>query len=191
MTTRDQVVLAQLRDYYQTNRIIPSFAVIAELAGMKSTSNLVKVVERLKEEGFLKASSTGRLAPAERFFERQHIDPAVEPGLNTVKFSVGQSIDALLVKVPSRTVLLQVKDDAMAEAGVLNGDWVVVQRGAPALPGQLVAAIVDNTFCVRYLDIDKETDEFFVRAAGPGSSQGRKSSAVEVFGRVMASYRTY
>ena len=39
---------------------------------------------------------------------------------------------------------LEVKGDSMIEAGILDGDTVVIQRGATATPGDIVVALVDQ-----------------------------------------------
>ena len=39
---------------------------------------------------------------------------------------------------------LEVKGDSMIEAGILDGDTVVIRRGDTATPGEIVVALVDD-----------------------------------------------
>ena len=157
MKNRDQEHLDKLRDYYAEHRVLPSFSVIAKLVGLKTTSAVSVMVDRMKAAGYLQAAPDRRLQPGRLFFEREVLDsiqaglpqPANDPGIE------GLNIDSYLIENPSRSVLLTVKGDSMVEAGLMSGDTVIVKKGAPAKPGDIVVAIVDNEFTVKYLAEDK------------------------------------
>lgn len=59
-----------LQDYYAAHRAMPSFGAVAGLVGV-SIWTVADAVAKLKTNGFLCASDTGRLQPGKRFFERQ------------------------------------------------------------------------------------------------------------------------
>jgi SOS-response transcriptional repressor LexA len=65
------------------------------------------------------------------------------------------SIDRHLIEKPSHTVLLSVRGDSMVDAGLLDGDTIVVIKRAPTKVGDVVVAIVDNEFTVKFLTNDK------------------------------------
>lgn len=67
----DETHLQRLQDYYATHRVLPSFAQIGELLGLKSSSFVAALAKRFKERGYLESGPTGCLAPAKRFFERE------------------------------------------------------------------------------------------------------------------------
>lgn len=193
MDAPDRRRLEVLQDFFQQHHHLPSFAAAARLFGMKSTSGVARMVGRLKAEGYLEPSRTGRLTPGKKFFERPVLrSPGDEQAAAKGDAALHQvvSIDQVLIKAPSRTVLLKVKDDSMGGAGLLPGDWVVVQRGAPALPGQIVVAVVDNEFTIRYLETS-DSQEFVLRAANPAYPAVGQEAQFELFGRVMGAYRTY
>ncbi len=58
-------------------------------------------------------------------------------------------VDDYLVRTPSRTLMLPVKGDSMIDAGIHEGDIVVVERAAAARSGDFVIAIVDDEFTRR------------------------------------------
>jgi len=58
-----------LRGYYAKHHVLPSFATIAKLIGLRTTSAVSAMVTRLKKEGYLESSPDRRLQPGPRFFE--------------------------------------------------------------------------------------------------------------------------
>jgi repressor LexA len=191
MRNRDQEHLDKLRDYYAQHRVFPSFSVIAERVGLKTTSAVSVMVDRMKAAGFLASAPGRRLQPGPRFFEREVLDTiqaglpqsANEPGIE------GLNVDSYLIDNPSRTVLLTIKGDSMTDAGLIPGDIVVVKKGAPAKPGDIVVAIVDNEFTVKYLAQDKRG--FYLRPGNKAYSTIRAADHLEIFGLVVGSFRKY
>lgn len=189
----DETYLQKLQDYYATHRVLPSFAQIGELLGLKSSSSVAALAKRFKERGYLESGPTGRLAPAKRFFEREVVDtvragtphPAFGNPLRTL------SIDEHLVAIPSKSVLLEVRGDSMEDAGLFEGDIVVVQKGAPAKPGDIVVAIVDNDFTVKFLAYDEKAEEFYLQPGNQAYQAIRPEFSFEVFGKVVGSFRRY
>ena len=64
------------------------------------------------------------------------------------------TIDDYLIERPSQTVLIRVKGDSMQDAGILEGDLVVVEKAASAKRGDIVVAIVDSQFTLKRLDVE-------------------------------------
>lgn len=191
MRNRDQEHLDKLRDYYATHRVLPSFSAIAKLVGLRTTSAVSAMVDRMKTAGLLESAPDRRLQPGRKFFEREVVDaiqagapqPANDPGIE------GMNIDSYLIENPSRTVLLTVKGDSMIEAGLMPGDTVVVKKGAPARPGDIVVAIVDNEFTVKYLGQDKRG--FYLKPGNKAYAPIRAKDELEIFGRVAGCFRKY
>lgn len=191
MLNRDHEYLAKLQDYYAQHRVLPSFSGIAKLVGLKTTSAVSTFVRRMKQVGYLDSTPDRRLQPGKRFFERETVD-SIRAGLpqpaNDVRNEVF-SIDELLIEAPSRTVLLSVKGDSMVEAGLMPGDTVIVKKGAPANVGDIVVAIVDNEFTVKYLARNKNT--FYLKPGNKAYPSIRANDHLELFGLVVGAFRKY
>jgi SOS regulatory protein LexA len=191
MNNRDDQYLAKLQDYYAENGVVPSFAVIAGLVGLKSTSAVSAMVDRLKASGHLASTPEKRLQPGARFFERVVADTiraGVPMPANDVRTDV-VSIDRHLIEKPSHTVLLSVRGDSMMEAGLLNGDTIVVIKGAPTKVGDIVVAIVDNEFTVKFLAKDKRG--FYLEAGNKDFQPIQATHQLEIYGLVTGSFRRY
>ena len=189
--TSDQEYLAKLRDYHADHGVIPPYSVIMGLLGLKSKSPVAALVGRLKTQGFLEATVERRLRPGKRFFERP-IFHSVRAGLPHPSVDDSHdavTIDSFLVERPSRTVLVRVRGDSMLDAGIHDGDIVVVEKDSPASVGDIVVAIVDNDFTLKYLDRDK--GEFVLRPANQAYPVIRPRGQLELFGVVVGQFRKY
>jgi len=67
----------------------------------------------------------------------------------------------------------------------------VVQKGAPAKPGDIVVAIVDNDFTVKFLAYDDKAEEFYLQPGNQAYPTIRPEFSFEVFGKVVGSFRKY
>ena len=189
--SKDHDYLAKLQDYYAQHRILPSFSGVAALVGMKSKSAVSAMVNRLKDAGYLDYAPDRRIQPGKRFFEREILDSVragmPQPANNT--HTQAMSIDEYLIESPSRTVLLSIKGDSMIDAGLMPGDTIVVKKGAPANEGDIVVAIVDNEFTVKYLARDKR--DFFLKPGNKAYPPIRPQDHLEIFGLVVGAFRKY
>lgn len=190
---RDAAYLDRLRDYYAENRHIPSFQRIAELMGFASKAAASKLMDRLAAAGFIeRAPDDASWIPSERFFERPLADVAVRAGAPEQLEGVqGQLflVDRYLIRQPSRTVMVPVKGDSMRDAGIYDGDIVVVERTKAAKSGDFVVAIVDNEFTLKELAL--EQGRFVLKPHNPAYPVIRPHGELEIFGVVTGLVRRY
>jgi len=73
------------------------------------------------------------------------------------------SLDDFLVDKPEATFLLRVKGDSMKDAGIVEGDLVIVERASSAKVGDIVIADVDGESTMKYLR--KRGRNFYLQAA--------------------------
>jgi SOS regulatory protein LexA len=181
--SNDRSYLALLQDYYAQHRALPSFAFIGSLLGLKSKSSVAAMVARLKLAGYVESTPDRRLAPTKRFFERPLAESPVHAGLPSVIEDApadALTIDDYLIERPSQTVLVRVKGDSMMDAGILDGDLVVVEKTASAKRGDIVIAIVDGQFTLKTLDLER--GKFVLRPENPAYPVIRPERTLEIFG---------
>jgi repressor LexA len=187
----DGQYLARLQDYYARHQVLPSYARIGALVGLNSKASVAGMVARLKENGFLKSTPDKRLKPGPRFFERS-IAENVRAGAPTATVDVPSDavrIDSRLIRNPSKTVLVKVKGDSMIDAGILDGDTVVVEKRAAAEIGDIVVAIVDNEFTLKRLA--REKGRVVLRPENKAYPVIRPAADLEIFGVVVGQFRSY
>ncbi len=181
--SNDRSYLTSLQDYYARHRVLPSYASIGGLLGLKSKSSVAAMVARLKLAGYLESTPDRRLAPTKRFFARPLAESPVRAGLpETMDASEADAltIDDYLIERPSQTVLIRVKGDSMMDAGIFDGDLVVVEKQPSAQKGDIVVAIVDNQFTLKRLA--QEGERFVLKAENKAYPTIRPEGALEIFG---------
>ena len=67
-------------------------------------------------------------------------------------FSVKRiDLNEVLITHPQATFLLRVSGESMKDAGIFDGDVLVIDRAIKARHGHIVVAVVDGEFTVKYL----------------------------------------
>lgn len=188
----DPVHLNALRDYYAENRVFPSYAQIARLLGFRSKNAAMKLVRRLADCGFLRRTGENRVAPTEEFLARPMAQEKVAAGQPAAASDAGGgviSIDQVLIRKPSRTVLVSVKGDSMRDAGILDGDIAVVERGLAARKGDFVVAMVDSEFTLK--ELSYEQGKPILRPHNRAYPNIQPTTDLEIVGVVVAQFRSY
>ena len=166
-------LVATLREYYAEHRVMPSYATLSELAGIRAKSWTHALVAQLREAGFVDITPDKRLKPGPRFFERAIVESvrAGVPEQAPDSTSESLTIDSYLIEHPSRTSLVRVKGDSMIGAGILDGDLAVVEWRTNARPGEIVVALIDGELTMKYLARDRGV--FYLKPANDAYAEIR------------------
>ncbi len=189
-TANDQRYLATLRTHWKAHKSFPSLAKLADLLGMSSTGSVFEMVARLEEAGYL-TRKDGRVAPGRRFF--------AYPVLGTVRAGVPQpasdesfdflSVEELLIREPNKTAMCHVRGDSMKDAGLMDGDVVIVETNSIVEAGDIVVAAVDGQLTVKYLRKAKD-GAYFLEPANAEYEPIHPRSSLDIVGLVTGSFRT-
>lgn len=96
-------------------------------------------------------------------------------------------LSEVLIRHPQATFLIRASGFSMKEAGILDGDLLVVDRAIQAQPNHIVCAVVNSLFTVKYLR--KRAGKFRLAAADPTFPDiiPRDGEQIEVWGVVTSS----
>lgn len=99
-------------------------------------------------------------------------------------------LTARLIKHPQATFLMKARGESMKEAGIFDGDVLVVDRAVQARSGHVVIAVVDGEFVCKTLSM--RAGRMKLKAANPGHPDiiPKESQTVEIWGVVTASIKT-
>ncbi len=154
----------KIATFYHKHHRMPSYAEIAKLLGYKTKSAAAYAVRALIEAGIIDKDKTGRLLPGKfdglkllGLVEAGFPSPAEEELLDTINF------DEYLTPNKESSYILKVKGDSMIDAGIHEGDMVIVERRQTYKPGQIVIASVDGEYTIKYLK--KERDTYYLEPA--------------------------
>jgi len=187
----DSQYLAALRTYYGKHCTLPSYAAIGRLVGLSSKASVAEMVGRLKEAHFLDSAPDRRLRPGRRFYERGVAEAvrAGKPSLATEGELEDLNIDAYLVRDQHNTTLVRVKGDSMIDAGICEGDIVIVERRTNAADGQIVVANIEGEFTLKRLV--RERGRPVLRAENPKYAAIRPRGDFQILGVVVGLIRRY
>lgn len=151
--------------FYHKKRRLPGYTELMALTGFRSKNAVFKFIQKMVEEGIVRKDEHGRLSPRSLrsgapllgLVEAGFPSPAEEELLDVMDF------DEFLVPNKESTYILRVKGDSMREAGIFPGDMVVVERRATYKQGQIVIAMVDGEYTMKYLR--KKGDRYFLEPA--------------------------
>lgn len=192
------MILEYIREQVAENGFPPSVREICEAVGLKSTSTVHGHLKRLEKQGLLKRDS---MKPRAMALMDQDQTPEKElmrmvpllgpvaagtPILAEENVSDMLPIPEFMLKDGAHFALL-VRGDSMVQAGILNGDYLVVKQQNHALNGDIVVAMVNGDATVKRFY--KEKGHFRLQPEND-AMQPLIVKDVEVLGKVVTVYRS-
>jgi len=154
LSERQRKILEFIRSEVATKGYPPSVREIGNAVGLRSSSTVHGHLTKLEELGYIRRDLSKPRAI-------ELLDDALAPRTRMVnvplfgKVTAGTPILAVeniedYYPIPMDLVehedvfMLRVKGDSMVEAGILDGDFVLVARQETALNGEIVVALIDG-----------------------------------------------
>jgi repressor LexA len=147
LTRRQQEILDFLRDHGEDFEHPPTLDELCAMLGLSSRGSLHKHVQALVAAGFLEPMDGQHRGI--RLVPEAPVDEGI-PFLGTI--AAGRPIEAVpqpeFIQVPPQLhtdkpcYVLRVRGDSMCEAGILDGDFVVIEQRETARNGEIVVALV-------------------------------------------------
>lgn len=140
-----------LRKFYRLEKRLPTYEEMTTLFGFSSKNACFKIVNKLVEAGVLEKGEKGKLLP-KNLFAIPHLG-TIKAGYPMPAFEAHHdNIDLFryLYDVQGEIYFLTVSGDSMIEALIGDGDKIIVDPSRQAFNGDIVAAIVDNEWTVKY-----------------------------------------
>lgn len=186
----------RIEDFYKKKKRMPSYQEAAELFGLRSKDSAYRVIKKLIALGTLAKDIKGKLIPSRSFSQPENktirllglveagfATPAEQDILDTV------SLDDWLIGNRDASFMLRVKGDSMDDAGIRDGDMVIVERTHNAKLGQIVIAEVDGGWTMKYLRQDAKG--MYLDPANKNYKPIRPEETLEVAAVVRAVIRKY
>jgi repressor LexA len=204
VTERQRAILDYLREFVDEHGYPPTVREIGEAVGLRSPSTVHAHLAQLERAGLLRRDPTkpraleltDRRREAEEALPEVHKLPLVGDIAAGGPLLAEQNIeDYLAVPEPlsrgGEEFLLRVKGDSMENAGILDGDIVVVERRQDASNGEIVVALAGDDESA-----DEATVKRFFREDGRVRLQPENDSLepiyathVQILGKVIGVFR--
>lgn len=155
LSKRQKEVLDFIVSYIKDNDIPPSHSEIAEFLNVSSPATVHEHLSALVSKGYLKKGFNEkrsiRLTPVIDRFTKAITLPlagiiaAGEP-IEAIERNETIAVPANLVVNQDNSYVLQVKGESMIEDGILDGDYIIVERNPSPRNGDIVVALLDNAY---------------------------------------------
>lgn len=198
LTERQKAVLNYISSYMDTWQKSPSFDEICSHFGFASYNTVSTYLNILEQKGYIRRPGGKNKKRAIEIISPVQTRRFEFPLLGRV--AAGEPIEAIedvdVVEVPpsmadeGECFVLQVKGVSMEEAGILDGDFVVVRKQSTAKNGEIVVALVNNGATVkRYY---RRTDHVELRPShGDMPSIYVQDESFRIEGKVVGVMRYY
>lgn len=162
LSTRQQEVLEYIRAMVAARGYPPSVREIGEALGLSSPSTVHSHLSTLVRLGFIRkdptkpraieilgTETTPAAAPSTRDDEHLRDVPLVGRIAAGSPILAAEDVENVMA-LPTDLVgngpvfMLEVRGDSMIDAGILDGDYVVIRRQDDARDGEIIAALVDG-----------------------------------------------
>ena len=161
LTFQQEKLLKFIIDYQKQNNVTPSFDEMKDGLDLKSKSGIHRIVSALEERGYIKKLNN-RARAIEIIKNVNLIDTENGKNKNSIisipilgKIAAGLPIEAIsdtttYIELPENLLkkgeyfILNVEGDSMIEAGIFDGDQVVIRKANDANNGEIVVALIDN-----------------------------------------------
>ncbi len=206
LTKRQQEIFDFIKRYSDTHGYPPTVRDIGKAVGLASSSTVHAHLANLEKLGALRRDPTkpraielfDRVASSvveatQRVVSRDGGLPLVGVVAAGAPILAEENIEDY-VSVPPEAgggrgqFILRVRGDSMIDAGMLDGDFVVVRRQETATDGEIVVALVgeDSATVKRYF---READHIRLQPENP-TMEPIRSTDVTIVGRVVGLFRT-
>jgi len=150
LTVKQKKLLDFLIHYYNKNNVYPTFDEMRDFLQIKSKSGIHKLLSSLEEKGFVNRLPHKARALSINTNENEKDLPFLG------RIAAGNPIEAITgsfeqISVPNYLInnkdehfTLEVTGDSMIEAGIYDGDIVVIRKMEVANSGDIVVALIDQ-----------------------------------------------
>lgn len=158
LSERQRQILEYIQKCVEEQGYPPSVREIGQAVGLSSSSTVHGHLNRLEQKGYLRRDPTKPraielLSPEHRRVPYQQVPvvgrvTAGEPILAVENVETYVPLSKELFG-DDELFVLKVRGESMIEAGILDGDWVIVRRQATAENGDIVVARIEDEATVK------------------------------------------
>tara|TARA_B100000989_G_scaffold179935_1_gene135174 strand:- start:170 stop:814 length:645 start_codon:yes stop_codon:yes gene_type:complete len=158
LTHQQQKLLQFINNFQLKSNVTPSFDEMKDGLGLKSKSGIHRILSALEERGYIRKLNNRARAievlkipknKTERFNNKSISIPILG------KIAAGNPIEAIsdntnYIDIPQSHLgkgeyfLLEVEGNSMINAGIFDGDQVIIEKCNDAKNGEIVVALIDN-----------------------------------------------
>lgn len=160
ITQKQQEILEYIKSEILNRGFPPAVREICEAVNLKSTSSVHSHLETLEKNGYIRRDPTKPRAieildDSFNLTRREMVNVPIVGQVAAGEPILAQENIENYFPIPtefmpnSQTFLLKVKGESMINAGILDGDMVLVEQTSTASNGDMVVALIDDSATVK------------------------------------------
>ena len=160
LSGKQQEILEYIKKQILSKGVPPTIRDICTAVNLRSTSSVHAHLAKLEEKGYIRRddfkSRTIEIVDEEFQLARREVVNVPIVGTVTAGqpiLAVENIIDYFPIPVElmpnAETFMLKVKGDSMINAGIFNGDEIIIQKQSTANNGDFVVALIDDSVTVK------------------------------------------
>lgn len=183
----DTDLLSPLKKYFRKNRRLPSYSEMLKIYGVASKRTIYNYIQTLIDDGFIKKINN-KLAPTKMFFALPVLG-MIQAGFPILAEQNREylTLDDYFIEKPDSSFLLKVSGDSMINAGIFEGDLVVIEQKTECSHDDIVLAEIDNAWTLKIYK--KERGKTYLEAANPKYPPFIPNNELKIHGIVKAVLR--
>ena len=197
LTPHQRTTLNYIGEFQRKRGYSPSLSDLAIAFGVRSKNAIAKVVNALTKAGFLQKDPKGRIkileiAEAGVAAMSLPLFGPISAGFAAAAEEQAEeniTLENYLVRDRNSTFLLRVKGNSMINAGIHEGDLVIVERGREPKLNDIVVGVLDGEYTLKRLKRDK--GKYYLQAENPDYPDLYAMEDLQVAGVVRGVMRKY
>jgi len=190
LTKKQKDFFEKLKSLYGKDPL-PSFERIAQEFGFKHKNSVWQYFNKLKEVGFIDNIGEKFFIKPDQFGAVMFATPVKagfpSPAEDCIERRV--SLDSEFKLDSPSTFIFHVKGDSMIDAGIFEGDMVIIKRKSDPNTGDIVLASVDGEYTLKIFR--KKGQEIYLEPANKNYDIIKARDSMEIFGIVTGSVRKF
>ncbi|MGI6574412.1 MAG: transcriptional repressor LexA [bacterium] len=198
LTGRQMQILQYIEQAITQNGYPPSVREIGLAVGLSSSASVYAQLSQLEKKGYIRRDPTKQRAIEILSDQKQKVKTISVPIVGDV--TAGEPILAVeniegYVSISEdffqaeNLFLLRIKGDSMKDAGILNGDLVIVRKQSAADNGDIVVALLDEDATVKRFY--REENQIRLQPENPAYAPIVVDQDVRILGKVVGVLRRY
>lgn len=170
---------------------MPSVTEVMKLCAVTSRSSAFYILNKLVDTGIVDKDSTGKIIPSKSRHTLRMLG-SIRAGFASAgedELADTISVGDYLIRDKDSSYTLKVEGDSMVDAGILEGDLVIFQRTNEVRNGDIVVALTENGYTLKYFRKNKNSD--VILEAANAAYPNIHPIEGQVVGVVVSSFRKY
>ena len=158
LTHQQQKLLQFINNFQLKSNVTPSFDEMKDGLGLKSKSGIHRILSALEERGYIRKLNNRARAIEVLKIPKNKTEQSNNKSISIPilgKIAAGNPIEAIsdntnYIDIPQSHLgkgeyfLLEVEGNSMINAGIFDGDQVIIEKCNDAKNGEIVVALIDN-----------------------------------------------